>query len=107
MVKGKGKGRSALALFEAWIFLVDDVDTALPADDLAVRGTAFDGSANSHDLFFKLLKRWFTLRTRRQKCLHAIKRKSGTLSKGGRMASAFSKFFKDNEAAIGLPGSTR
>jgi hypothetical protein len=37
-----------LALFEARVFLVDDVDTALPADNLAVRGTAFNGSANSH-----------------------------------------------------------
>jgi hypothetical protein len=40
---------SALALLEPGIFLVDDVDAALPADDLAVRGAAFDGSANSHD----------------------------------------------------------
>ena len=39
---------STLALFEARIFLVDDIDTALPTDDLAVRGAAFDGGANFH-----------------------------------------------------------
>jgi hypothetical protein len=43
------KAGSTLALFQARIFLVDDIDTALPADDLAVRSAAFDGSANSHD----------------------------------------------------------
>jgi hypothetical protein len=41
--------RSTLALLQAWIFLVDDVHPALPADDLAVRRAAFNGSANSHD----------------------------------------------------------
>ena len=40
---------STLALLEARVFLVDDVDAALPADDLAVRGAAFDGGANFHD----------------------------------------------------------
>ena len=45
----KEEAGSTLALFKARILLVDDVDTALPADHLAVRGTAFDGSANSHD----------------------------------------------------------
>jgi hypothetical protein len=43
------KKGSTLALLQAGIFLVDDVDTAFPADDLAVRGTAFDGGANFHD----------------------------------------------------------
>ena len=41
-------GGLALALLEAGVFLVDDVDAALPADDLAVRGAAFDGGANFH-----------------------------------------------------------
>ena len=49
MGREKLKGGSALARFEARIFLVDDVDAALPADDLAVRGAAFDGGANFHD----------------------------------------------------------
>jgi hypothetical protein len=40
---------STLALLQARIFLVDDVDAALAADDLAVRRAAFNGSANSHD----------------------------------------------------------
>jgi hypothetical protein len=39
---------STLALFQARIFLVDDINTALPANHLAVRSAAFDGSANSH-----------------------------------------------------------
>lgn len=39
---------STLALFQARVFLVDDINTALPTDDLAVRSAAFDGSANSH-----------------------------------------------------------
>jgi hypothetical protein len=39
----------ALALFEARVLLVDDVDAALAPDDLAVRGAAFDGGANFHD----------------------------------------------------------
>ena len=37
-----------LALFQARVFLVDDINTALPTDNLAVRSAAFDGSANSH-----------------------------------------------------------
>jgi hypothetical protein len=52
--KGKGErkkagSRLALALFQARILLVDDVDAALAPDDLAVRGAAFDGGANFHD----------------------------------------------------------
>jgi hypothetical protein len=47
--KGKVKRRSALPLFEARIFFVDDIDATFPADDLAVRGAAFDGGANFHD----------------------------------------------------------
>ena len=51
-----GEGRSGkdedevltLALFQTRVFLVDDVDAPLPADDLAVRGAAFDGGANFH-----------------------------------------------------------
>ena len=46
---GEGRGGSTLALLEARVFLVDDVNAALPADDLAVRGAAFDGGANFHD----------------------------------------------------------
>ena len=37
-----------LALLQARIFLIDDINTTLPTDDLAVRSAAFDGSANSH-----------------------------------------------------------
>ena len=46
---GKVVGGLSLALLQARILFVDDVDTALPADNLAVRRTAFNGSANSHD----------------------------------------------------------
>ncbi len=49
MVESKLVSGSTLALLQARIFFVDDVNTALPADDLAVRSAAFDGSANSHD----------------------------------------------------------
>jgi hypothetical protein len=42
------KTGSTLALFQARVFLVDDINTTLPTDDLAVRSAAFDGSANSH-----------------------------------------------------------
>ncbi len=37
-----------LALLEARVLLVNDVDTPLAADDLAVRGAAFDGGAYFH-----------------------------------------------------------
>jgi len=37
-----------LALFKARVFLVDDVDAALPTDNLTVRSAAFDGGANFH-----------------------------------------------------------
>jgi hypothetical protein len=52
--KGKGRRGLALALFEAGVFLVDDVDATFPADDLAVRGAAFDGGANFHVLALKV-----------------------------------------------------
>ena len=39
---------STLALFEARVLLVDDVNAALAADDLAVRRAAFNGGANFH-----------------------------------------------------------
>jgi hypothetical protein len=49
---GKGKRVKTdgltLALFQTRVFLVDDINTTLPTDNLAVRSTAFDGSANSH-----------------------------------------------------------
>ena len=38
----------ALALFKARVFLVDNIDAALPTDNLTVRGAAFDGGANFH-----------------------------------------------------------
>jgi hypothetical protein len=44
---------STLALLEARVLLVDDVDAALPADHLAIRRAAFNGSANSHNIFVK------------------------------------------------------
>jgi hypothetical protein len=43
---------STLALFEARIFFVDDVDATLPTDDLAVGRAAFDGGANFHVLLW-------------------------------------------------------
>lgn len=42
-----------LALFKAWVFLVDNVDAALPTDNLTVRGAAFNGGANFHILYSK------------------------------------------------------
>jgi hypothetical protein len=83
---------STLALFQARVFLVDDVDTALATDDLAVRSAAFDGSANSHVLSRK--KDGLRRGTWRQKRLHAIKRKGERLSKGNGMASALLNFFR-------------
>ena len=47
--------RLALTLFKAGVFLVDDVDAALPTDNLTVRSAAFDGGANFH-VFLTLKK---------------------------------------------------
>ena len=38
----------ALPLFVARIFLINDVDTALPSDDLIVSRSLLDGSMNLH-----------------------------------------------------------
>ncbi len=45
---GERRVKLTLALLESRVLLVDDVDAALPADDLAVRCAAFDGGANFH-----------------------------------------------------------
>jgi hypothetical protein len=45
----------ALTLFKAGVFLVNDVDAALPTDNLAVRSAAFDRGANFH-VFLSLKK---------------------------------------------------
>ena len=63
------KTELTLALFQARVFLVDDINTALPTDDLAVRSAAFDGSANSH----------------------ILSRKRGDLRSGGEDKSAFTR----------------
>ena len=39
---------SPLALLVPWVLLVDDVDAALSADDLVVRGTLLDTGTDLH-----------------------------------------------------------
>jgi hypothetical protein len=80
-----------LTLFKARIFLVDDVDAALPADNLTVRGAAFDGGANFHIFLLKMGD--CDLWRQRQKCLRATRRKSERLSKNWKVASVLLKFF--------------
>jgi hypothetical protein len=42
-------GELSLALFEARIFLVNDVQLAIPTHDFAVGGTLLDGWSDFHD----------------------------------------------------------
>jgi hypothetical protein len=77
--------KSTLALFEARVFFVDDINAALPADDLAIRGTAFNGSANFH--IFSLEKGSRAADFRGRQSPRAIKRKGVILSKRKGVAS--------------------
>jgi hypothetical protein len=84
------KTGSTLALFQARVFLVDDINTALPTDDLAVRSAAFDGSANSH---INLVKRVVCARNVETKMPSRAKAQEGEIIKSQRHGKRLLQLF--------------